>query len=215
MTESTAHRPPQAKRKRWTVRVLVGLLGLLIVLAVGGALWLHGRLKASLPLLDGEQVVEGLSAAVTVERDDLGVPTITAANRVDLARATGFVHAQERFFQMDLLRRQSAGDRWCLADRSASGHRLRREFPCGFRPQGTHRSGSRRRRWRSRTVQDHRLRRKLYPRLRRRRHRGGLLAAGVRQPTLVRWRRPAGLQQALVTEQPPRRRSRAPDRWSG
>ena len=47
---------------------------------------------------------------MTVTRDALGVPTITAQSRVDLARAIGFVHAQERFFQMDLQRRQPAGE---------------------------------------------------------------------------------------------------------
>ena len=50
------------------------------------------------------------SATVTVERDGLGVPTISGAAREDVARALGFVHAQERFFQMDLQRRQPAGE---------------------------------------------------------------------------------------------------------
>jgi penicillin amidase len=47
---------------------------------------------------------------VVVERDGLGIPTIRAGNRIDLAAATGFAHAQDRFFQMDLLRRNSAGE---------------------------------------------------------------------------------------------------------
>ena len=47
---------------------------------------------------------------VSVDRDDLGVPTIEGSSRVDVARATGFVHAQDRFFQMDLMRRRSAGE---------------------------------------------------------------------------------------------------------
>ncbi|HBL30011.1 MAG TPA: penicillin acylase, partial [Acidobacteria bacterium] len=45
-----------------------------------------------------------------MERDALGVPTIRADSRVDGARALGFLHAQDRFFQMDLLRRSSAGE---------------------------------------------------------------------------------------------------------
>jgi penicillin amidase len=45
-----------------------------------------------------------------VERDALGVPTITGATRADVARALGFSHAQDRFFQMDLLRRSGAGE---------------------------------------------------------------------------------------------------------
>ena len=47
---------------------------------------------------------------MNVERDALGVPTIRAANRADAARALGFLHGQERFFQMDLLRRSAAGE---------------------------------------------------------------------------------------------------------
>src|SRR5439155_1533392 len=49
-------------------------------------------------------------AHVRIERDSRGVPTIEAASRLDLAFATGFVHAQDRFFQMDLSRRLAAGE---------------------------------------------------------------------------------------------------------
>ncbi len=45
-----------------------------------------------------------------ITRDARGVPTIEALNRTDLAYATGFVHAQDRFFQMDLSRRLAAGE---------------------------------------------------------------------------------------------------------
>src|SRR5262249_7983136 len=69
--------------------------------------WL--TLRASLPLLDGTVRASGLSANVTVDRDALGVPTISGVDRADLAYATGFLHAQDRFFQMDLLRRSAAG----------------------------------------------------------------------------------------------------------
>jgi penicillin G amidase len=51
-----------------------------------------------------------LSAPTTIERDALGVPTIRAANRLDVARALGWLHAQDRFFQMDLQRRVAAGE---------------------------------------------------------------------------------------------------------
>lgn len=79
-----------------------------LLVAVAGGAW--GFLRASLPQLDGERGVAGLAAPVTVERDSLGVVQITAENRADAARALGFVHAQERFFQMDLLRRAGAGE---------------------------------------------------------------------------------------------------------
>ncbi len=67
-------------------------------------------LRASLPILDGSVQGEGLSAKVTIDRDALGVPTISGSDRADLAYATGFLHAQDRFFQMDLLRRSAAGE---------------------------------------------------------------------------------------------------------
>ena len=45
-----------------------------------------------------------------IERDALGVPVVRGGSRLDVARATGFLHAQERYFQMDLLRRSAAGE---------------------------------------------------------------------------------------------------------
>lgn len=93
-------------RLRWLFVVLGGLL--LIVIAAG--FWGWRQMRASLPPLDGELALAGLAAPVRVERDALGVPTITAANRTDVARALGFLHAQDRFFQMDLLRRRGAGE---------------------------------------------------------------------------------------------------------
>lgn len=91
---------------RWLGRIFVALL-VLVAAILGGAWYL---LRGSLPQLDGRARLAGLSAAVTVERDVHGVPTLRAAHRVDAARALGFVHAQERFFQMDLLRRRGAGE---------------------------------------------------------------------------------------------------------
>jgi penicillin G amidase len=70
----------------------------------------HGVLRASLPKLDGDAHNMGIVAPVTIDRDALGIPTIDAANRVDLAYGTGFVHGQDRFFQMDLSRRLAAGE---------------------------------------------------------------------------------------------------------
>ena len=66
--------------------------------------------------LTGQRSI-GVSAPVELTRDDHGYLTVTAANRLDAARALGFAHAQDRFFQMDLLRRSAAGD----LQRSAAG----------------------------------------------------------------------------------------------
>lgn len=92
--------------KTWTVRAALALLGLLAIVLL--AAWLF--LRASLAQLDGERRVPGLAGPVSVERDADGVPLISGATRHDVAYATGFVHGQERFFQMDLLRRTAAGE---------------------------------------------------------------------------------------------------------
>jgi penicillin amidase len=98
---------PRLAKSLKVAAAAVAVLGVLGVTAGG---WFYTRMKASLPQLDGSAKVSGLSAGVTVERDGLGVPTIRGANRVDVARALGWVHAQERFFQMDLMRRRAAGE---------------------------------------------------------------------------------------------------------
>ncbi len=82
---------------------MVGIAALL-----AGTLYLS--LISSLPVVDGNRPLAGLEQRVTVRRDALGVATITAKSRPDLSRAIGFVHAQERFFQMDLQRRVAAGE---------------------------------------------------------------------------------------------------------
>lgn len=92
------------------VRSLFVTLLLLVVVLGSGGFWLWRQLHKSLPQVSGQVTLEGLRDKVTIERDGLGVPTIRAKNRVDLAFATGFLHGQERFFQMDLLRRNSAGE---------------------------------------------------------------------------------------------------------
>lgn len=69
--------------------------------------------KGSLPILDGTLTAPGIGSKVSVVRDAQGVPTITGTSREDVAYATGFLHAQERFFQMDLMRRSATGE---LAD---------------------------------------------------------------------------------------------------
>jgi penicillin amidase len=116
-------------------RIAWGLLvaGALVVLsAVAGGLWMRAQLHNSLPPLDGELRVSGLGGKVTVTRDALGIPTVRAANRVDVARAMGVLHAQDRFFQMDLARRRAAGELAALVgaralalDREIRAHRFR------------------------------------------------------------------------------------------
>ena len=111
-----------------------------LLLAVVGGAW--GFLRDSLPQLDGEAALAGLGAPVTVARDSLGVVRITAATRADAARALGFVHAQERFFQMDLLRRAGAGELSALLG-VADARRRPRAAPAPLpppRPRGARRA---------------------------------------------------------------------------
>ena len=87
---------------------LIGAVAAMLVLAAIATL--YGLLRGSLPQLDGELHAPGLTAPVHIARDALGVPTIEASGRADLAYGTGFAHGQDRFFQMDLARRLAAGE---------------------------------------------------------------------------------------------------------
>lgn len=91
---------------RWFKRLALLLPALIVLMVVVGWMLMRG----SLPQLDGELALAGLSAPVQVQRDALGIVTIDAANEADMARALGYVHAQERYFEMDLLRRTAAGE---------------------------------------------------------------------------------------------------------
>ena len=96
-------------RKRW-LKIAAVVAALVVVAVLGTGYWAWSLLAGSLPQVDGEYRTPGLAHDVKIERDGLGIPTIRAANRKDLAFATGFAHGQDRFFQMDLLRRNSAGE---------------------------------------------------------------------------------------------------------
>jgi penicillin amidase len=92
------------------------------------SVWL--LLRASLPRLNGQIALTGLSAPVTIERDDNGLVTITASGRHDMVRALGYAHAQERFFEMDLARRSATGELAALIGESVvtidRDHRMHR-----------------------------------------------------------------------------------------
>lgn len=91
---------------RFLKRLVTWSVVLLAVVALTGYLVLQG----SLPRLDGQIRSGFIQAKVVIERDVAGIPVITAGNRPDLAYATGFVHGQDRYFQMDLSRRRAAGE---------------------------------------------------------------------------------------------------------
>lgn len=114
---------------RRALRVMRYLVLLLLIVASTMAMTLFHYLHGSLPILEGNHIVPGLRAKVDVARDDQGVPTLTGAHREDIAFGLGYLHAQERFFQMDLLRRQPAGELAALLGSAALGaDRQRRPY---------------------------------------------------------------------------------------
>ncbi|WP_460834218.1 penicillin acylase family protein [Lysobacter humi (ex Lee et al. 2017)] len=79
-----------------------------LIAAVVLAIWL--LMRGSLPRLDGREALAGLGGPARIERDALGVATVSAGGEIDAMRALGYVHGQERFFEMDLMRRLAAGE---------------------------------------------------------------------------------------------------------
>ncbi len=105
-----------------TLAILLALFGLVACLA----------LRGSLPSLEGEHSLPGLAAPVRIERDAIGTVTIDASSQIDAVRALGYVHGQERFFEMDLMRRTAAGELAALfgpaaieTDKRRRVHRMR------------------------------------------------------------------------------------------
>ena len=89
---------------------LVGFLALFVVLALGAAASFAGStVNQSIPERSGAVTLEGLSAEVEVVRDAHGVPQIYADTAEDLFAAQGYVHAQDRFWEMDVRRHITAG----------------------------------------------------------------------------------------------------------
>ena len=83
---------------------------ILVLLAAGLVAYAYFVDRSALPQLDGRLQVKGLSAAVKVTRDIHGVPMIEAATLEDLFLAQGYVTAQDRLWQMDVMRRFGAGE---------------------------------------------------------------------------------------------------------
>lgn len=94
---------PKRRFRWWSVPL--GLLALLLLALLGALLYL----RTSLPKTSGTLALPGLTAPVEVVRDRNAVPHIYAQSREDAYLALGFVHAQDRLFQMDFQRRVGAG----------------------------------------------------------------------------------------------------------
>ena len=91
---------------RWLKWSGIILGSLLAVVVIAGGVIVYGTLGLQQTNVSNRD----LSGLVTVELDKFGVPLIKADERTDAAWVTGFIHAQERYFQMDLLRRRGAGE---------------------------------------------------------------------------------------------------------
>ncbi len=122
MTTQTAPlTPTRARRNRLFRQLLLACLGLILLsfaAAFGTRLWLRHAMHAALPQVDGNLHLAGLTASVTVQRDTHGIPHLQAHNMDDLLLVQGYVTAQDRLWQMDMLRRHAAGE---LAEVLGSG----------------------------------------------------------------------------------------------
>ncbi|MEP7034199.1 MAG: penicillin acylase family protein [Dermatophilaceae bacterium] len=96
-------------RARIASRIALAVVALIVVALVVGAGVGVSLVRQSFPKTSGQLTLSGLTAKVTVLRDDRGAPQIYADNPQDLFRAQGYVAAQDRFFEMDLRRHITAG----------------------------------------------------------------------------------------------------------
>ena len=90
-------------------RFLIGLVSVVLLLAILGGLAGNAAIKASFPQTSGEIKLSGLNGPVKVVRDQMGIPQIYAGTLHDLFMAQGYVHAQDRFWQMDFWRHIGSG----------------------------------------------------------------------------------------------------------
>ena len=101
---------PEVRARSGAARILLAIVVLVLIAIVCFAAWAWWTARANLPQLDGAIAVPGLSSQVRVVRDEQGVPTIEAATLEDLFFAQGYVTAQDRLWQMDIMRRAAAGE---------------------------------------------------------------------------------------------------------
>ena len=97
-------------RKASVLRILLWVLFLLLLILAVALGYAYFSVRAALPQLDGHAQIAGLSAPVTVTRDAHGVPTIEAQTLEDVFFAQGYVTAQDRMWQMDVMRRVASGE---------------------------------------------------------------------------------------------------------
>lgn len=109
ITDSQSARGTAKPRRFRLRRILLAALACVLVLALLAAALLTWSVMRAFPQTDGQLELAGLQSEVTVQRDAHGIPTLTAETTDDLFRAQGFVHAQDRFWEMDFRRHMTAG----------------------------------------------------------------------------------------------------------
>jgi penicillin amidase len=90
-------------------KILTILLSIVVILVLAAGAFGFYTLRRSYPQTGGHLTLTGLQAPVDVYRDPYGIPHIYAANVHDLFMAQGYLHAQDRFYQMDFWRHQTSG----------------------------------------------------------------------------------------------------------
>jgi penicillin G amidase len=99
-----------AARRSLVLRIIFWLFVIVLVIIACVAGYAYHIAHSALPQIDGHLQISGLSTPVTVSRDAHGVPTIEAATLEDLFFAQGYVTAQDRLWQMDVMRRFASGE---------------------------------------------------------------------------------------------------------
>src|ERR1700691_5269746 len=97
-------------RSKPRLRILYYAICAVLVVLIAALWWLFWIARSPLPQLDGNIMVPGIFSKVRVVRDGHGVPTIEAATLEDLFFAQGYITAQDRLWQMDMIRRAASGE---------------------------------------------------------------------------------------------------------
>lgn len=93
---------------KW-LKVIIGIFSSLIVISIFAAIFFYNMLTSSIPKYEGTVESEKIFSDIEIYRDSFAIPYIFAENDEDVAFALGYLHAQERLFIMDLIRRAGEG----------------------------------------------------------------------------------------------------------
>ncbi len=107
---------------RFARGLFIALLSVLLVVCIVAAVFGPLTVRRSFPVTDGELQISGLDAPVEIYRDSSGVPHIYASTAHDLFFAQGYVHAQDRFWQMDFWRHIGSGRMAEMFGEVSAGH---------------------------------------------------------------------------------------------